>query len=179
MKENNKKKGKNKCRKKSQNKSRQKNFSKGKDKRLDESLRKDPDNTPDEVQGESKDKIASENIGLVNKNNCKDGFIIIEMYTAWTYVDDMSDDSKGFWGTCNRDIDDNGNFIFTCQINVKNEKFNEIVFAKVINDKKDIYVARTEMDIKLSEMIRLILYYNLTKMKPAIKKVGVLNVNLN
>jgi hypothetical protein len=90
-----------------------------------------------------------------------------------------ADWNRCFHGTIKRERDENENPVFSSKIYVKNDKFNEVIFAKVSDSSKSHKELQDQLSEQLDEMVKLILDYGLTEMKSVIKQVGELSYFCN
>ena len=80
-----------------------------------------------------------------------------------------ADWKRCFHGTIKREKDEKGNLVLSSKIYVKNDKFNEIIFAKVSDPSKSSRELQDQLGDQLDGIVKLILDGGLTKMKPVTK----------
>jgi len=92
--------------------------------------------------------------------------------------------AKADWGRCfsgiiKRERDENENLVLSSKIYVKNDKFNQIVSAKVCDPTKTPEELQDQLGEQLDYMVKMILDCGLTKMPAKTEKIGELNYFMN
>jgi len=90
-----------------------------------------------------------------------------------------ADWNRCFHGIIKREKDENDVPVLSSKIYVKNDKFDEVIFAKVSDASKSQEDLQDQLGEQLDEMVKMILDGGLTKMKPVTEKVGELDYFCN
>lgn len=80
-----------------------------------------------------------------------------------------ADWNRCFTGTIKREKDENENPVLSGKIFVKNNKFNEVLFAQVSDSTKSKEKLQDQLGEQLDEMVKMILDCGLTKMPAKIE----------